>query len=76
MPKNTPCPRVSMPPRPQASPMPTATIAKHRYLPSRSSRKGDSTAGATTNSSTAAIAKPPTTAHLLFNRVLTRGSSS
>ena len=47
-----------MPPRPQARPMPTATIAKHRNLPSRPSRKSDSTAGATTNSSTRAEREP------------------
>ena len=35
-----------MPPLPQASPMPTATIAQHRYLPSSASRNGDSAAGA------------------------------
>src|SRR6476620_12288386 len=58
MPKNTPCPSVSIPPRPQANPMPTATIAKHRNLASRLSLKSDSSAGATRKSAAAATPNP------------------
>ncbi len=47
-----------MPPRPQATAMPTATMAKQRYLASSSSRNWLSVAGATTSSATAAAAKP------------------
>ena len=47
-----------MPPRPQAMPMPTATMATQRYLASRASRKSDSASGATANSSAAPNANP------------------
>jgi hypothetical protein len=40
--------------------MPTATIAKHRYLASSESRKSPSTSGATAKRSNAVIPKPAT----------------
>ncbi len=49
-----------MPPWPQARPIPTATIAKHRNLASSDSRKSDSTAGASSSSAVAARARRTT----------------
>src|ERR1041384_1383976 len=51
-----------MPPCPQASPMPTAMIAKHRNFASSERRKSDRTAGAMSSSVTAMSAKRTTNA--------------